>query len=170
VRLCVFVCITPLPTDPEWSCESRRRLGYADPNFNDGPKWVCGVRTLTTYDCLLMSFGCNNDISFESAIYDARGCEAHVFDPTVTNSIAPRLKKEANGTLHFVGLGAPGGSFTTKSGVHRTQDLRTLMAMVGIEGRHVDILKVRRAVTRLPGITERIPDGVTRRLLPPDRH
>jgi hypothetical protein len=138
--------VTCACADPEWSCESRRRLGYANPNFNDGPKWVCGVRTLTSNDCLLMSFGCNNDISFETAIYDARGCEAHVFDPTVTSSIAPRLKKEANGTLHLVGLGAAGGSFSTAAGVYHTQDLHALMATVGVKGRHIDILKVRCAV------------------------
>jgi hypothetical protein len=49
-------------------------------------------------DCLLMSFGCNNDISFETAIFRRAGCEAHVYDPTVDGSIAPRLKSEANGT------------------------------------------------------------------------
>jgi hypothetical protein len=135
-------------SEPEWSCESRTREGYINPNFNDGPKWVCGLATVPANNCLLLSFGSNNDINFESTIFRARGCEAHVYDPTVdVNAIAARLKSEANGTMHGWGLGVDGGTATHNGMSMQTFAFDTLMQRSGILGRHVDILKVRRPLT-----------------------
>ncbi len=131
-----------MSADPEWSCESRTREGETNPNFNDGPKWVCGLDVVPLNDCLLMSFGCNNDINFEATIFKARGCEAHVYDPTIDGGIAPRLKSEANGTLHLWGLGKKGGTATHNGKVMQTEDFATLMVQSGITGRRVDLLKV----------------------------
>jgi hypothetical protein len=90
-----------------------------------------------------MSFGCNNDISFETAIFRRAGCEAHVYDPTIDGSIAPQLKRDANGTLHLWGLGAPGAVISHNGRQFKTEDLATLMRQSDIApGRVVDLLKV----------------------------
>lgn len=64
------------------------------PNRNDGPKWTCGVQLLQR-PCVVFSLGCADIIDFEKELFKWGGCAIHVFDPTVSGSIAPSLKKQA---------------------------------------------------------------------------
>ena len=62
-----------------------------------------------------------------------------MYDPTVDGSIAPRLKSEANGTLHLWGSGAV---INHNGHQFKTEDLATLMRQSGITpGRAVDLLQ-----------------------------
>jgi hypothetical protein len=64
--------------EPHMRCIGEERLGPA----GDGGKHVCDPECLLERkDCLVYSFGSNNDFGFESAILPF-GCEIHVFDHT----------------------------------------------------------------------------------------
>jgi hypothetical protein len=136
------------PYDPEYSCDSKRKTGIPRANGNDGPKWTCGIHMLdgNKERCLVFSLGSSNVIDFESEMYKWTHCEIHVFDPTVDGTIAPELKRQANATLHLVGLaGQPNAAapiyIGDRSMVARMEDLNGLMALAGATGRRLDVLK-----------------------------
>jgi hypothetical protein len=154
--LAVMCACVVLLSEPDWSCEARTREGVVGDNSADTPRWVCGLEVIPYEDCLLMSLGVAPGVVFESAIYRARRCETHVFDPTADGAIAPELKAEANGTLHVLGLGKKGGSMVFNGKTVNTYDLPTLLQKSGLGQRRVDVLKVdfgslfARSVTCLP--------------------
>jgi FkbM family methyltransferase len=77
---------------PTFSCPDEVRVGRA----GDGGKWLCGSAALQNSsegNCLVYSFGSNNDFSFEEDVIARFGqnCEIHVFDHTVKNWALPDI-------------------------------------------------------------------------------
>lgn len=67
--------------DPDFACFYEDEIG----GNQDGHKWVCDPHRLRQYpnDCLVYSFGSNNEFSFETHLQRiAPNCEIHIFDPT----------------------------------------------------------------------------------------
>jgi hypothetical protein len=67
--------------EPSFTCLHERRIG----GNGDGPKWVCDPHRIDPDNCLVYSFGSNNEFSFEEAILRdiSAKCEIHTFDPTI---------------------------------------------------------------------------------------
>ena len=70
--------------EPSMSCTALARLGCA----GDGGKWVCDPHRYLGENCLVYSFGSNNEFSFEEAVHHFNPhCEIHTFDPFVSKPI-----------------------------------------------------------------------------------
>ena len=102
--------------------------------IGDGGKWVCGLRELTKKsNCVVYSFGVNDDTSFEEEILERTHCVVHMFDPTVEGSTLPVLQNFP-GRITFSKLGLA----KEDHGDYRT--LRTFMKRNGDS--FADILKI----------------------------
>jgi hypothetical protein len=79
--------------EPHLRCVGEVRMGQA----GDGGKHVCDPECLLERgDCLVYSFGSNNDFGFESALLPFQ-CEMHVFDHTGAH-IAPHAPRKDHGS------------------------------------------------------------------------
>jgi hypothetical protein len=69
--------------EPSYTCTALARMGCP----GDGGKWVCDPQHyLRNDECIIYSFGSNDEFSFEEAIHDFNTkCEIFTFDPTVSN-------------------------------------------------------------------------------------
>lgn len=67
--------------EPSYSCSVQMRLGCP----GDGGKWICDPHIhLQSDDCVVYSFGSNDEFSFEMAVHEFNPtCTLHTFDPTV---------------------------------------------------------------------------------------
>jgi len=133
--------------EPEISCRFERRLGPK----GDGGKWVCDPHRIKK-NCLVYSIGCNNDWSFEEAIYKEIGCEIHTFDHTMSEVIG----KPSFVNFHNIGV-APYNTST-----ENTQDLRSLMSKYS-QGRVIDILKIDCEGCEFKGLTPLFKDATLNR-------
>lgn len=113
--------------EPAYTCVREERIGPQ----GDGGKWMCDPYGLRKErECLVYSFGSNNDFRWESTVQKiAKNCEIHVFDHTVEQSKAPH-------GIHFHGYGLT----SYESGTLKT--LRTIVSELNHEGRTLDVLKV----------------------------
>jgi hypothetical protein len=72
--------------EPRIPCVEEMRMGL----HGDGGKWVCDpLCLLVRNNCLVYSFGSNNQFDFEEAIVKAFECKAHTFDHTIGTPVAP---------------------------------------------------------------------------------
>ena len=80
--------------EPVINCEDEFRLGNAQFNVGDGPKWVCGLHRLKNVPkCIVYSIGSYWDFSFEFAVLNAAPeCKIHTFDGTMDLNARPLPK------------------------------------------------------------------------------
>ena len=145
--------------DPDFVCLHEDEIG----GNQDGHKWVCDPHRLKEYDdCLIYSFGSNNDFRFERDLQlTAPNCEVHIFDPTdYSRSLAsdPRWKS-LNATYHAWGIQSSYETFpnetephiyrATKAQLNRKHrnplvfhTLAESMELLGHTGRRVDVFKI----------------------------
>eukprot|EP00890_Picochlorum_soloecismus_P001523 jgi/Picsp_1/2371/NSC_05834-R1_protein len=71
--------------EPEWVCDTEKRVGPGDVSIGDGPKFVCAPDSLKDENkCLIYSIGSNYNFQFEEGIRKhAPNCEFHTFDGTM---------------------------------------------------------------------------------------
>eukprot|EP01069_Polyplicarium_translucidae_P011003 Polyplicarium_translucidae@DN3416_c0_g1_i1.p1 len=118
---------------PEIACQLSRRVGGAV----DGGKWICDPFTLLKEDCLIYSFGSNDDWTFEKELLAIQPhCEIHTFDHTVDTITS----KPTNVTYHRLGLGAADRRTTSPS--MPLKSLPNIIRSLKHERRRIDILKV----------------------------
>ena len=137
--------------DPDFACLHEDEIG----GNHDGHKWICDPHRLRDKpDCLVYSFGSNNEFMFELHVkHILPNCDIHIFDPT--DYTAGMKGAGLDATYHPWGLAA---SYTTKQSdtensqvTHLVSDsarkgkFRTLedtMEELGHTGRRVDIFKI----------------------------
>ncbi|XP_064600696.1 probable methyltransferase-like protein 24 [Liolophura sinensis] len=79
-------------------CNVMLRMG----NLGDGGWEVCDDEPVRPkHDCLVYSFGINNDFSFDDMIAKHYGCEVHAFDPSMKMGDTRRSEKV---TFHHLGV------------------------------------------------------------------
>jgi hypothetical protein len=72
---------------PYWPCTERERIGRA----GDGGKWVCGTGVIKQIpDCVVYSYGVNDDISFEEELLDSTQCECPGLDDVNASTLMAR--------------------------------------------------------------------------------
>lgn len=117
--------------EPSYSCSTRLRMGCP----GEGGKWICDPhRHLLGDDCVVYSFGSNDEFSFETAIHAFNPkCTIHTFDPTVAHPV----NKPDFVHYNHAGLGTTDAS-NASLGSYFT--LEEIMRRLG--HKHVDVLKV----------------------------
>ena len=115
---------------PKFSCIAERLVGGPA----DGGKWVCDPAcSLQRADCLVLSFGSNNDFTFESSVLRlAPACSIHTFDHTVDGQGAP-----TGVAFHKQGIAG-----SRKTATKQLRSLVDTVAELGLNGRRVDVLKL----------------------------
>lgn len=140
------------PYEPEWTCEDEERIGdlaNGRPQmYGDGAKFVCTPKMLSNASmCLVYSFGSNDDLSFERAVwrYSSHTCEIHVFDPTLAQwraSIDIKARIQFNGSFWGIGLSGTEDRVQLGNTFVPTSSLTSHMQRLGHDGRLIHILKV----------------------------
>jgi hypothetical protein len=117
--------------EPSYSCSVQLRLGCP----GDGGKWICDPHIhLQTDNCVVYSFGSNDEFSFETAIYEFNpACKVHTFDPTVPRPTHKPLFLH----YHRWGLGTT-DAHNKSMGIYFT--LPDIMRRLGHD--HVNVLKL----------------------------
>ena len=117
-------------------------------------QWICGLRELGARlrpDCVVYSFGSNNQWAFELAVRAHTRCTIHTFDPTSSPpkpSVRNVLENTSVGggaarfTFHSAGLSHSDGQASLGRKVFGVRSLLSLMRELGHEESGVDILKV----------------------------
>jgi hypothetical protein len=129
--------------EPEWVCDSEKRVGPGDINIGDGPKFVCGPDSLNHENkCLVYSIGSHYDFSFEEAIHKhAPNCELHTFDGTMnlTKNALPADLEEKR--IHFHNWNVDTTSGTTEKG-WVTKTISEIMSELGHIGSTIHVFKI----------------------------
>jgi len=115
--------------EPTFSCAHEVRIG----GMGDGPKWVCDPYRIDKNNCLVFSFGSNNEFGFEEAIHKdvSDKCEIHTFDHTVGSNPS---RKPSYVNFHPWGIAASSyGSLKT---------LKDIIATLNHTGRMIDVFKI----------------------------
>jgi len=113
----------------------------------DGNKFICLDRISLKEDCLIYSFGSNNEWDFED-VADRMGCTTYVYDHTID---APARR---GSNIHFTKTG-----MATK----KTMELDTLenhIALNNHQGRLIDYLKVDIEEEELHSLPQWIESGI----------
>jgi FkbM family methyltransferase len=113
--------------EPHIPCVAEERLGA----HGDGGKWVCDPACmLRRNNCLVLSFGSNNQFDFETAIV-TKGCVVHTFDHTVSPPAVP-----AGVVFHKFGVA------TSTTETAELKSLSTLLREAKLTDKMIDILKM----------------------------
>ncbi|ELU03686.1 hypothetical protein CAPTEDRAFT_206360 [Capitella teleta] len=119
---------------PDAHCRNVSRMG----NLADGGWNICQVApyNLKKDNCLVYSFGINNEWSFDDAVADTYGCEVKSFDPSMDVGDHKR-----GSLISFYAVGLSGRNHVD----HRKWRMRTLgsiLSDIGDEGKVIDYLKM----------------------------
>lgn len=129
--------------EPEWVCDSEKRVGPGEINFGDGPKFVCGPDLLRDQrDCLVYSIGSNYDFSFEDGMRKyGPGCEFHTFDGTLNLShrALPSGLKEKN--IYFHNWNVHSSDGTHENG-WLSKSIKTILSELGHTGKTIHVFKI----------------------------
>ena len=130
----------------QWTLEKKPSVQDAI----EGGKWMCGLKEIgKRSNCVVYSFGSNNNFKFEYVVRDYSNCEIHIFDPT---SNPP--SKDAYGKLteshrftgkmiyHKIGLSDISKSSSIAGKQFNVSTLRDIMIKNGHWETGVDILKI----------------------------
>lgn len=124
---------------PVYSCPwTLRRTNYVSQSNFDGGKWTCGVEEMHE-QCVLYSFGSNNDDFFERDVLNRNArCEIHIFDPTC--GTPPDSWRDK---YHFHSLGLCANDNTTSFRINdKEYPCKSLFQhMSDLNHSHVDIVK-----------------------------
>jgi len=109
--------------------------------LGDGGKWVCGISRLATKpDCVIYSFGINDESSFEASLLSrTHGCQVWGYDFSVS-SFGPEIPPTQAFRTHFYPYGLAGWDAHEPEHEKKMYTLQTLMT----NNNHtfIDILKV----------------------------
>ncbi|KAK4310176.1 hypothetical protein Pmani_018239 [Petrolisthes manimaculis] len=113
-------------TQPQIKCDKPVMVGgqlLTHPPYMVGEKWVCmGTQyNITPGDCVVLSFGIENDFSFDDDMDKRFNCKVYAFDPTInltTHQRSPNIK------FHNLGIGYTDGSIQIRK-IKTNPDLRT---------------------------------------------
>ena len=88
--------------EPVINCEDEVRFGPRAYSVGDGPKFICGLRTLKSKQaCLVYSVGSNWNFLFELAVVKAAPeCVIHTFDGTMDLTSKPLPELPSNIVFH----------------------------------------------------------------------
>lgn len=128
--------------EPEWVCDSEKRVGPEDINTGDGPKFVCAPDSLEQEsNCLVYSIGSNYDFSFEDGIRKhASNCEFHTFDGTM--DLANRaLPTDLEKRIHFHNWNVDTVSGTSEKG-WVTKTIEEIVSELRHVGRTIQVFKI----------------------------
>lgn len=139
--------------EPSYSCTTRLRMGCA----GEGGKWICDPHIhLLRNDCVVYSFGSNDEFSFETAIHDFNPhCIIHTFDPTVPHP----LNKPPFVHYNHAGLGTTDASNASLGSYFTLHEI-----MLRLGHKHVDVLKLDCEGCELDYWTLDVPKGIVRQL------
>lgn len=134
-------------TDGSHRCRSRVLVGarcfcqLAPDTYHawkDGTKMVCLDYLDADKECRVLSFGIDNDFSFDLGMQDL-GCTVHSFDPTIGIS---DYRHSIRVFFHNAGLSAQDTNRTTGSSVYKLVTLDTAAEIAGWSGQAIDYLKL----------------------------
>ncbi|GMI23726.1 hypothetical protein TeGR_g8848 [Tetraparma gracilis] len=123
--------------EPSFTCQHELRLG----GMGDGPKWICDPHRIKgVKDCLIYSFGSNNEFDFEESVYNqiSTECEIHTFDFL---SLEQSFNKPSYVNYHAYGLGKQDRVFGAQM-QNQEYTLPSIVKMLGHEGRSIEIFKI----------------------------
>jgi len=129
--------------EPEWVCETEKRVGPNDINVGDGPKFVCAPDLLKDQDdCLVYSIGSNYDFNFENGMRKyGPGCQFHTFDGTMDLTARPLPSGLEEQSIHFHNW-----NVDIKSGINDkgwiSKTASDILSALGHEGRRIDVFKI----------------------------
>jgi hypothetical protein len=105
----------------------------------DGAKWLCGfLEMAAAKQCLVYSFGSNNNFVFEHALLDVNPyCDVRVFDPT---SSPPPDSRE--GRIQFDKLGLCGGNATSFKFNGDTMPCKSLQRIIANNNHALEVIDV----------------------------
>ena len=111
---------------------------YQNPSALDGQKAVCLDKTVapTPGDCLVYSFGINNEWSFDDMM-EQYGCEVHAFDPSMGMQDHYRSRG-----IRFYNLGIGDRDYVDENGWKFKSLSSIYKELLGHEGRIIDYLKM----------------------------
>ncbi|XP_042234228.1 methyltransferase-like protein 24 [Homarus americanus] len=127
---------------PQVRCPEKQYFGGMKSKAGpvDGDKAVClaPVYNITPGDCIVYSFGINNEWSFDDAMAQF-GCQVYAFDPTMGVEDHRRSDK-----IYFYNLGVgPADLHTKLGGVNATvRTLGHIIDMLGHINKTIDYLKI----------------------------
>ncbi|XP_064601902.1 probable methyltransferase-like protein 24 isoform X2 [Liolophura sinensis] len=114
-------------------CNVMLRMG----NLGDGGWEVCDDEPVRPKpDCLVYSFGINNDFSFDDMIAEHYGCEVHAFDPSMKMGDMRRSER-----VSFHHLGVYGSNSVINNG-WPVKTIAEIRRMLGHTNRRIDVMKM----------------------------
>ncbi|XP_074652872.1 putative methyltransferase-like protein 24 [Tubulanus polymorphus] len=118
----------------DFTCQQMRRFG----NAGDGGWDMCldVPYNLRKGNCLVYSFGIDNDFTFDDSVATEFNCEIHSFDP----SMHQQDHKRGN-YIQFHNLGVSGTDFTNNNG-WKLMTVDSIMKSLGHENRIIDFFKI----------------------------
>lgn len=149
--------------EPEWVCDTEKRVGPGSINIGDGPKFVCAPESLSEEnDCLVYSIGSNYDFSFEEGIRKhASNCEFHTFDGTLNLTKRPLPAGLAAKRIHFHHWNLGTKSGTLENG-WATKTIEDTVSELGHTGRTIHVFKIdceKCEFGVMPRVTEMVKNG-----------
>lgn len=129
--------------EPEWTCDTEKRVGPNDINVGDGPKFVCAPGLLKDQaDCLIYSIGSSYNFQFEQGMRKhGPDCQFHTFDGTMnlTARSLPAGLEEQN--IHFHNW-----NVDLKSGINdkgwTSKTISDILYALGHAKKRIDLFKI----------------------------
>ncbi|ROT77836.1 hypothetical protein C7M84_003464 [Penaeus vannamei] len=135
-----YAAITTLET----RCNNSKPFGGPPKGTLDARKSVCLDERfkISPNNCLVFSFGINNDFSFEDDMAEF-GCKVYAYDPTMDakdHQRSPNVWFFATGISNYQGLKSVGMDNHWING--KVDRFENLVKAVGMEGRTIDVVKL----------------------------
>lgn len=145
-----------------YECRDRRRIGGLKKPHEplariDGAWYVCFDRNLApvTNKCIVLSFGINEDESFDYEVNKHYGCRVHSFDPYVESSrfreirnsdpnlaMSYKIKVNTKWTFYRVGLTGSPKNVLNKNKIGWIATLEDILDLTNLKNKIVDIFKM----------------------------
>ncbi|XP_064603144.1 probable methyltransferase-like protein 24 [Liolophura sinensis] len=138
-------------SNSEVVCQKMLRMGLV----GDGGWEVCDdphVRPPQN-NCLVYSFGINNDFSFDDMVALHYGCEVHSFDPSMKMKTS---RRNANVMFHHLGVSGMNGQIKGKWPVNTLSKIRQDL---GHSQRRIDVLKMDIESSEWPTLKTALEEG-----------
>ncbi|CAL4124880.1 unnamed protein product, partial [Meganyctiphanes norvegica] len=130
---------------PSFTCSNKMQMGGHEYHRNkrkyiDGDKWVCldSQYNITPNDCLVYSFGINNEWSFDDSM-DAFGCKVFAFDPTMRMN---NHQRSDNIQFWNLGLSKLKGTKYIDGRKCKVDRFENILRMLGHLDKDIDYLKM----------------------------
>ncbi|XP_047479158.1 probable methyltransferase-like protein 24 [Penaeus chinensis] len=128
----------------EAKCNKSKNFGGPPRGTYDAQKSICVDERfkISPNNCIVFSFGINNDFSFEDDMADF-GCKVYAYDPTMKvndHQRSPNVWFFATGISNYQGLKSVGMDNNWIDG--KVDRFENLVKAVGMEGRPIDVVKL----------------------------